>query len=177
MSVRNSLLALLATRSAHGYALKSAFEHCTAGAWPLNVGQVYTTLARLARDGLVRSTQPQDHDTDRHPWEITPAGRDALADWYRRPIDPRPPRDELAIKVLLALALESGAVDQVLQTQRTATMQRLQEYTLTKRDTDPHRQLAVLLLLDAQILKAQAELDWLDLCAARIREHRAGSAS
>lgn len=167
MSVRNSLLAILAERPTHGYGLKSVFEKSTARAWPLNVGQVYTTLARLERDGLVRPRRRRDA-SDRPSWMITPAGREAVAGWYAEPVDDRPVRDELAIKVLLAVAAESVDVSAVLQRQRSATLERLQAYVRDKQQADPEEDLAWLLLLDALILKSRAEIEWLDLCEERL---------
>lgn len=175
MSVRHGLLAILAENPAHGYRLKSHFEKNTAGAWPLNVGQVYTTLDRLERDGLVASDGPED-DT-RSSWRITDAGRSALSEWYDSTVDDRATRDELAIKVLLAIASEGVDVNRVLQTQRTAAMERLQLYTRHKVRIDPDRELPSLLLYDALILKAEAEVRWLDLCQERLRQRREGSAS
>jgi len=171
MSVRNSLLAILAREPAHGYALKSRFEEDTAGAWPLNVGQVYTTLARLHRDGLVEP--PPKSDPARQTWRITPAGRGALDEWYRSPVDGAPSRDELAIKVLLAVAAESSDVRGILQRQRVASMKRLQEYTRHKAAADPERDLAWMLLLDSLILKTEAEVRWLDLCEERLHARTA----
>jgi DNA-binding PadR family transcriptional regulator len=170
MSVRHSLLALLAGEPAHGYGLKSGFEKSTAGAWPLNVGQVYTTLARLERDGMV--TAEGGGDEERSTWRITREGRAELAAWYAAPVDDRPARDELAIKVLVALAAGSVDVTKILQAQRTATLERLQEWTRSKRRADPEADLAWLLLLDALILKAEAEVKWLDLCEERLRARR-----
>ena len=171
MSVRQGLLAILADGPAHGYGLKSAFEENTGGAWPLNVGQVYTTLSRLERDGLVRAEGTGEGP--RQTWRITATGRKALDEWYASPIelDP-PPRDELAIKVLLAVAAEDADVSGVLARQRTATMERLQEYTRHKTKVDPEHELALVLLLDSLILKAEAELRWIDLCEARLRERK-----
>lgn len=169
MSVRHSLLAILAAEPTHGYALKAAFEKSTANAWPLNVGQVYTTLARLERDGLVVSEGTGDGP--RQSWRITAAGREQLAAWYASPIvDDPPPRDELAIKVLLAVAADVEDVGAILADQRAATMDRLQELTRQKMRADPRRELPWVLLLDALILKAEAEVKWLDLCEARLRE-------
>ncbi|MEM7307496.1 MAG: PadR family transcriptional regulator [Planctomycetota bacterium] len=170
MSVRYSLLALLAEQSAHGYGLKSSFERSTAGAWPLNVGQVYTTLGRLERDGLVESEGTGDGS--RQTWRITAEGRGALESWYGSPVVEDPPsRDELAIKVLLAVAAGEVDVSTILQRQRSATMERLQELTRHKRKADPEAELPWLLLLDALVLKAEAEIKWLDLCEERLR-HR-----
>ncbi|MEM9800227.1 MAG: PadR family transcriptional regulator [Planctomycetota bacterium] len=167
MTVRQSLLALLADRPRHGYGLKSGFEDRTGGAWPLNVGQVYTTLARLQRDGLV-ATDAED-DGDRQVWRITPTGREALEEWYARPVvDDPPARDELAIKVLLAMAAESVEIGALLQSQRRASMERLQELTRLKARADPEHELPWLLLLDALVLKMRAEIEWLDLCEQRL---------
>lgn len=171
MSVRNSLLAILAERPAHGYALKSEFERFTAGFWPLNIGQVYTTLDRLERDGLVEPDHASERD--RQAWKITRSGRNELSTWFQTPVDDRAARDELAIKMLLAIAGESVDISGLLQTQRAAAMSRLQQYTREKRAADPQRDLPWLLLLDAFVLKAEAELKWLDLCDERTRRHRA----
>ena len=118
MTVKNSLLAILAQEPAHGYGLKSTFERSTAGTWPLNVGQVYQTLARLERDGLVEPTAADE--TPRQTWQITDQGRVALGEWYNQPVALDPPmRDELAIKVLLAIAADQVDVTDILRTQRT----------------------------------------------------------
>ncbi|MFN0206374.1 MAG: PadR family transcriptional regulator [Planctomycetota bacterium] len=169
MSVPHSLLAILSDKPTHGYGLKAEFEKSTAGTWPLNVGQVYTTLARLQRDGLVATVGV--HEGPRQTWRITASGRAQLDEWYKTPIseDP-PPRDELAIKVLLAIAADGTDVSAILQQQRTATLERLQQFTRHKMKADPAAELPWLLLLDALILKAEAEVRWLDICEARLKQ-------
>ncbi len=194
MSIRHGLLALLAEQPAHGYGLKSSFEHSTAGAWPLNVGQVYSTLSRLERDGLVEAqalgvpgvpsaagperdqegTAVAADDRTRRAWRITEAGHAALTEWYATPvIDDPPARDELTIKVLLAIAAETVDVSDLLQRQRAETLERLQRYTRQKAQADADTDLPWLLLLDALILKGRAEVDWLDLCEQRLRQRDA----
>jgi len=170
MTIRNSLLALLAEQPAHGYGLKSAFEERTAGTWSLNVGQVYTTLTRLERDGLVEPT-PAAADGQKQTWRITEAGREVLGSWLDEPVaaDP-PPRDELVLKVLLATATESIDVVPILHAQRVASLERLQRLTRMKAKADPKDELAWTLLLDALVLDAQAQVKWLDLCEERLRE-------
>jgi DNA-binding PadR family transcriptional regulator len=109
MTVREGLLALLADGPRNGHQLKVEFEAATAGVWPLNVGQVYTTLDRLHRDGLVvRIFREGDRDewTAGKRYELTAAGREALAAWWELvPADEPPPRDELMLKVLFAATL------------------------------------------------------------------------
>lgn len=170
MSVKHSLLALLAEGPGHVADLKSGFEERTGGAWLLNVGQVYTTLQRLERDGLVASDDAGD---DRTAYRLTPAGREVLDGWYREPVVVEaPPRDELAIKVLIAVAAEDVDVTDLLQRQRSAAVRQLQEYTRQKSHADPDAELPWLLLLDALILRTESEVRWLDLCEARLRRRR-----
>lgn len=169
MSVKHSLLAILADQPAHGYGLKSRFENSTARTWPLNVGQVYTTLHRLERDGLVEAAGAGEGT--RQTWRVTAAGREALSGWYAAAVVDDPPmRDELAIKVLLAISAESVDVQDILQRQREASMERLQQLTRHKQKADPDTDLPWVLLLDALTLKLAAEIQWLDLCEERLRQ-------
>lgn len=175
MSVKHGLLALLAEAPRHGYQLKTDFEHRTGGSWAINIGQVYTTLQRLERDGLV---EPLTSDGDRHDYRITPAGRDQLGAWFVTPVVPDgPPRDELTIKVLLAVAATDVDVTEILQRQRTASVEQLQGYTRRKAQSDPQKDLAFLLMLDALIFRTEAEIRWLDAAEARLRDAASKAAS
>jgi DNA-binding PadR family transcriptional regulator len=172
VSVRHSLLALLSAGPMHGYGLKTEFEAATGDVWPLNVGQVYTTLGRLERDGLVATEEDAD---GQKVYEITEAGRDELSRWFETPV-PREviPRQELAIK--LVFAMRSGAADVavVLQRQRVATVRALQDITRVKAAAESAGDLAGLLMLDALVFQAEAEARWLDMCQARLsRPHTA----
>lgn len=169
MSIRNSFLAILADSPAHGYALKSKFEDSTARVWPLNVGQVYTTVGRLERDGLVEKAG--EGDGSRQLWRITAQGRATLQSWYAETATDQPPvRDELSLKLLLAIAADAIDVSELIRSQRAATMQRLQRYTQEKRDVDPEQQFAWSLVLDSLILKTEAEAKWLDHCEEALRQ-------
>lgn len=170
MSVRFGLLALLDEAPSHGYQLKTAFERRTGGNWAINIGQVYTTIQRLERDGLVESIAGDAIDEDRREYRITPAGRAQLGTWFENPVVPEAPaRDELTIKVLLAIAAEDVDVSALLQRQRRASVEQLQAYTRRKAKADPGRDLAFLILLDNLIFRTEAEIRWLDACDARIR--------
>jgi DNA-binding PadR family transcriptional regulator len=167
VSVKFGLLALLAEAPSHGYSLKTSFERRTGGSWLLNIGQVYTTIQRLERDGLVESLGAED---DRREYRITPAGREQLEGWFDSPVVPDgPARDELTIKVLLAVAAGDVDVTSLLQRQRRASIEQLQAYTRRKAKADPKRDVAFLILLDALIFRTEAEIRWLDACDARIR--------
>ena len=167
MSVKFGLLALLAEAPTHGYQLKTAFERRTGGSWALNIGQVYTTLQRLERDGLV-SELPSDGE--RHDYRITDRRQRRSSTPGSSPVVTEgPPRDELTIKVLLAVAAGDVDVTEVLQRQRRASIEQLQAYTRRKAQADPERDVAFLILLDALIFRTEAEIRWLDASEARIR--------
>lgn len=164
MSIRHGLLALLERGQMYGYQLRSAFEAETGTTWPLNIGQVYSTLTRLERDGLVRALP--ENDGGQRPYEITPEGRAEVALWFATPIAHADrPRDELAIKLALALTTPGVDVAGVVQTQRTATMRTLQQYTRLKKED---AELPWRLVLDSLIFQAEAELRWLDHCESAL---------
>jgi DNA-binding PadR family transcriptional regulator len=171
MSVKQALLALLEEGPRYGYQLRAQFEQRTGSTWPLNVGQVYTTLTRLERDGLVEGAGA---DGEGHVvYRITPAGRDEVATWFTTPVSrTQPPRDELAIKLALAVTVPGVDVGRVIQQQRSATMTALQDYTRLKRraaDGQQPEDLAWSLVLDSLVFAAEAEIRWLDHCEARLR--------
>jgi DNA-binding PadR family transcriptional regulator len=160
LSIKHGILALLRDRPGYGYQLRAAFEESTGSTWPVNIGQVYTTLGRLERDGLVAKTGV---DTEGHVvYEITAAGTAELAGWFEQPITAADrPRDELAMKLALAVTVPGVDVAALVQRQRGHTQRTLQELTRRKlRASDPH--LAWSLVLEAQIFQAEAEIRWLD---------------
>lgn len=167
MSIKYGLLALLQRGTMYGYQLRTSFEESTGGTWPLNIGQVYTTLSRLERDDLVRSLP--EHDGGQRPYEITDAGRTELAAWFATPVGRGDrPRDELAIKLALALTTPGVDVPRIVQAQRTATMRMLQEYTRMKHRTSSPADLPWRLVLESMIFQAEAEVRWLDHCEASL---------
>src|SRR4051812_43955742 len=135
MSVRSGLMALLAEGEKYGAQLRSEFETRTGGTWPLNVGQVYTTLDRLVRDGLVELAGEPDAE-GRIAYRLTPAGSAELGTWWSTPVDrTSTPRDELTIKLALAVTAPGVDVQNVVQTQRTATLRHLRDLTRLKRES------------------------------------------
>src|SRR4051812_15148434 len=122
MTIRHSLMALLTLGPRHGYQLRAEFESRTGGTWPLNVGQVYTTLQRLQRDGLVDVAGEPDSE-GRIAYALTPAGRAEADAWFANPVDKSSdPRDELSIKLALGVGMPGVDVAAVIQTQRSATL-------------------------------------------------------
>ena len=193
MSVRLGLMALLSEGDSYGARLRQEFEERTGGTWPLNVGQVYTTLERLVRDGLVEQAGEPDPE-GRIAYRLTPAGHAELDSWWTTPVDrTNTPRDELTIKLALAVTVPGVDVRHVVQGQRTSTLRHLRDLTRLKRDaldrsegsaessgsggtaTDAEHGLAWLLVLENLVFAAEAEVRWLDHVESVLARHAAGA--
>ncbi|KQN39943.1 PadR family transcriptional regulator [Frigoribacterium sp. Leaf44] len=196
MTVRFGLLAILDQGPGYGYQLRSEFDRRTGSTWPLNVGQVYSTLDRLDRDGLVERDEPAPDDTSpeaegapaaeasaagtTHPvgeqqrlWRITAAGRAEVARWLGTAVDtPDATRDELPLKFALAATLPGVDVATLVQTQRRASLAKLQRLTRTKHaggDPGAPGEFAWRLVVDSMIFAAEAEVRWLDHVESSLR--------
>lgn len=173
MSVRQSLLAILDQGPCYGYQLRAEFDRRTGSTWPLNVGQIYNTLERLERDGLVEKGEIDAHG---HVyWRITDAGRTAAREWLASPVErSQGTRDELAVKLAVAATLPGVDVSPAIEAQRQASLGRLEELNGARAAVSPAdgpEQLARLLVLDSLAFAAEAELRWLDHVAARLAAH------
>ncbi|WP_351230328.1 helix-turn-helix transcriptional regulator [Streptomyces sp. NPDC002133] len=172
MSIRHGLLALLERGPRYGSQLRTEFESRTGATWPLNVGQVYTTLSRLERDGMV--VQDGEDEAGHALYAITDAGRGELKSWFERPVDrTSPARDELAIKLAMAVGAPTVDIRAVIQAQRRHTVKAMQDYTRLKAqalEADPadRDEIAWLLVLEQLIFQTEAEARWLDHCEARL---------
>ncbi|KIF75585.1 PadR family transcriptional regulator [Streptomyces sp. 150FB] len=172
MSIRHGLLALLERGPRYGSQLRTEFESRTGSTWPLNVGQVYTTLGRLERDGMVE--QGGEDGAGHTLYAITDSGRAELRSWFRTPVDrSSPPRDELAIKLAMAVGTPGVNIREVIQSQRHHTIQAMQDYTRLKAaalDPGPadRDEVAWLLVLEQLIFQTEAEARWLDHCESRL---------
>jgi DNA-binding PadR family transcriptional regulator len=175
MSVRHALLALLSEGPKYGLQLREEFEARTGEVWPLNVGQVYTTLQRLERDGLVDALD-DDEDGDagsQKAYRITGAGSQELDRWLRVPPDlSSPPRDELVMKVLVAVRVPGTDVHEVIQAHRRYLVQLMQEWTRLKED-EADFDLALALVVDAELFRLDSLVRWLDTAEARLRRAKA----
>ncbi|UFU08041.1 PadR family transcriptional regulator [Ruania halotolerans] len=176
MSVKQGLLALLSVEPMGVARLRKEFETRTGGTWPLNIGQVYTTMQRLERDGLVErvddhpDTVVDDAGTAVERFALTGAGREVAEGWWLTPVRRgAPERDELVIKVALAVTTPGVQVRDVVQRQRTETMRSLRDLTRLKATADggETEDLAWSLVLDNHVFAAEAELRWLDHIESR----------
>ena len=168
--LKHMLLGLLKQESRHGYDLKNAFENLLGGTWLLNIGQVYTTLARLERDGLVESeTVLQDLLPDRKVYTITPAGEEELEIWLTESASENIRlKNEFFIKLLVHRLVSSDDFKTLIWKQRQTNMQTLAE--LTSLHSDQSLEPVTNLLIEGAILQIEADLKWLDLCEQRLKE-------
>jgi DNA-binding PadR family transcriptional regulator len=171
MSVRHALLALLSEGPMYGLRLRQEFEARTGDVWPLNVGQVYTTLQRLERDGLVEYEDAGENGPQKG-FRITAAGETELSDWLRTPPDmTSPPRDELVIKVLVALRLPGVDVRELVQVHRRYLVELMQQYTHLKEDASED-DIGLALVVDAELFRIDAVIRWLDATDGRLGRMR-----
>lgn len=169
MPIRHGLLALLERGPMYGYQLRTEFEASTGATWPLNIGQVYTTLSRLERDGLVEPDSGRADGDGKLTYRLTDGGRAELERWFLTPLPHAGrPRDELAIKLAMALTTPNVDVRAVVQKQRTETLRTLRELTRRKARADERADAAWLLVNESMIFQAEAEARWLDHCEAQL---------
>jgi DNA-binding PadR family transcriptional regulator len=167
VSVPLTLLGLLEREPSHGYDLKRDYDAFFGRGRPLPFGQVYATLARLARDGKAMAGQLEPGDgPERKRYAITDAGRSEVEAWLKDPVEPEPHlQTVLFAKVVLALMLGRPA-EHYLDTQRTAHLQRMRELTALKRTGT----LVDALLADHGLFHLEADLRWIDTTSARLSE-------
>jgi DNA-binding PadR family transcriptional regulator len=173
MSIRQSFLAILDQGACYGYQLRAEFERRTGATWPLNVGQIYTTLDRLERDGLIERESERSDDGEHIYYRITPDGHVEVTAWLSSAVErtTTAPRDELAMKLAIAVTLPGVDIVALIQTQRTATVRVLQELTRSKRSSGEATtadDLAWQLVVDSLIFQAEAEVRWLDHSETRL---------
>lgn len=162
--MRLPLLALLAKEPAHGYQLKSQLERTFGEAYPSpNIGQIYVTLQRLAKDGLVSCQDvEQSSRPNKRVYELTPAGRDALVAWLDEPSDGPRIRDDFFMK--LALAPLAGETDRMVLINRQRRHYLNLMRGLSELAAEPGYATIPRLLIEGAILHLQADLEWLERC-------------
>jgi DNA-binding PadR family transcriptional regulator len=168
VSVRHALLALLSEGPKYGLQLRQEFEVSTGEVWPLNVGQVYTTLQRLERDGFVESDDTEEAGPQKG-FRITESGGKELNTWLSTPPDmTSPPRDELVIKILSAVRVPGVSVHDVIQVHRRYLVELMQQWTRLKED-EAEFDLSFALVVDAELFRLDSVVRWLDTADGRLK--------
>ena len=174
VSLRFAILGLLAEEPLHGYEVKSRFERMLGGTWEVNVGQVYTTLQRLERDGLIEASGGRG-DRNKLAYRSTDAGRDAFMEWLGQPDDePQQLRESIYLKLLLALRQRDGAAVALLGRQHRITLQRLRDLTVLEEQASREGRDDLLLLFRGAVLHTEADLRWIEACRNELDHHQEG---
>ena len=175
MSFRHAILGLLSHGPVPGYDLKSCFVRDLVPSDRLNIGQVYTTLDRLRRDGFVGHQKiAQSERPDKKVYHLTPAGRNELREWLETPtaleLDLR---NETYLKLMTARRLDWASPDQVISTEKRACMTRLHEMQLARIAADHDGSpVQTRMLLELALLRLEAFAKWLDRCETLLKEER-----
>lgn len=169
MSVQRALLGFMESTPRHGYDLKRAYDSLFSEMRPLRFGQIYATLSRLERDGLVELAETAPgQGPERKTYAITADGVTDLEHWYDEPEPAQSPIDSaLFLKVTLAL-LSGRDARQIIEAQRELHTSRMRELTKAKDDADEHERA----LLDYALFHLEADLRWMDHTAQRLGEFR-----
>jgi DNA-binding PadR family transcriptional regulator len=173
MSVRNAILGLLACQPRHGYELHDAFEAMVGGEqnWDLKPAQVYTTLTRLEKQGLIiENGVAQDGGPEKYIYAVTEQGLAELQAWFAEPVLSNRRRDEFFLKLMLSLVVQEGDPRKLLYVQRAALYKELHALTAQRSRVNPKTELAYILLLDQAVMHLEADLRWLDMVEARLDE-------
>lgn len=173
MTVRHAVLGLLAQRPRHGYELRAAFEAVAGGSenWDLKPAQVYTTLARMEKSGLVTEQSiEQDGGPEKRIYAITPEGEQELQAWFAESALPEHHRDEFYLKLMLALISGAANPYRLIHIQRNSLYRELHAITNQRTRADAGHELAKILLLDKAAMHLEADLRWLDMTEARLDE-------
>src|SRR6188768_1679280 len=164
-----ALLGLLVEGPTHGYNLKQRYDAYFAGERPLAFGQVYATLARMIRDGLIVALGTEaGGGPDRKRYQITHSGRAHLEEWLRSPEPPSPSSpSNLFAKTILALLL-GDAAEELLDIQRKEHLARMRDMTAMKANVPLLERLAI----DHELFHLEADLRWIDMTSARLTDMR-----
>ncbi|GGT80544.1 MULTISPECIES: PadR family transcriptional regulator [Streptomyces] len=169
--MRLPLLALLARGPAHGYELKQDLEQLLGAAYPpTNVGQIYVTLGRLEKSGLIEGEEiAQESRPNKKIYRLTDAGQEALRAWFEETADEPRVRDEFFMK--LALAPRTGLADQIalINKQRREYLNTMRNLSKLAATEDRDNRIAHL-LIEGAMLHLQADLDWLERCQEELED-------
>lgn len=169
--MRLPLLALLARGPAHGYELKQDLEQLLGSAYPQpNVGQIYVTLGRLEKQGLIEGEDiEQSSRPNKKVYRLTASGQAELRAWFDRPEDEPRVRDDFFMK--LALAPQTGIADQIALINRQRRQYLNSMRGLSKLAAAENRDNRIAhLLIEGAMLHLQADLDWLERCQEELEE-------
>jgi DNA-binding PadR family transcriptional regulator len=174
--VRYPFLALLANGPVHGYELKQAVESALGAAWPeMNFGQIYTTLGRLERDGLVEAEEVAQNDRpNKRVYRLTEQGRKELAEWVDSPSPASQFKSQFFIKLVISRATGLADPESLIRQHRAQLLQEVKNLDRMGPAEVPAADPASRLLFEGARLHLKADLRWLDVCERELVSAGAG---
>jgi DNA-binding PadR family transcriptional regulator len=161
VSFRYAILGVLTQESLHGYEIKSRFETLLGSTWEVNIGQVYGTLRRLERDGLIEPIGERG-ERGKLAYQATEAGRRQLEQWLREPeTEPQYLHEALFVKLLLLPRLAKGQLAPLIARQRRVYLQRLRDLAALERQARQEGRSDLVLLIKGATLHTEADLKWM----------------
>ncbi len=173
MPVRHAILGLLRERPRHGYDIRAAFEAMVGGpaVWDLKPAQVYTTLQRLERDGLVEPSEIERiGGPERVVFRLTSEGAHALEHWFASGVHSDHIKDHFWIKLMVAARAGDVDLREVLRAQRATLYRELHAVTAKRGELDRALELSRVTLLDKAVMHLEADLRWLDMVEGRLSD-------
>jgi len=162
LSLKYEVLELLKGEPLHGYEVKNSFEAMLGGTWDVNIGQIYTTLQRLERDGLVRPVGSRG-DRGKLLYELSPEGHKALDQWLAQPdFGPQQLHEDIYVKLLLATRIANGDLQGMLARQKRAYLQRLRDLNRLEERARRDGRIDLARLVRGALLHTEADLKWMD---------------
>jgi DNA-binding PadR family transcriptional regulator len=170
------VLAMLAKEPSYGYQLRTRLRDALGPLGEaMNAGQVYVTLTRLEKAGLVAVEMSADgaDRSDRKVYALTPDGQQRVAEWVAEVSWPRPDLAEFHLKLIAAAAAGLADPLTLVDTQRRELLRRLRDAQRAAMAEPDHADAA--LLLEGVVLRLQADLRWLEACEQSWTVRRSGS--
>jgi DNA-binding PadR family transcriptional regulator len=162
LSLKYGVLGLLKEEPLHGYEVKNRFESMLGGTWEVNIGQIYTTLQRLERDGLVRPVGSRG-DRGKQQYKLSPEGQTALDQWLALPDSgPQQLHEDIYVKLLLATRIANGDLQPMLARQKRAYLQRLRDLNRLEEKARRDGRIDLARLVRGALLHTEADLKWMD---------------
>lgn len=169
MSLKFGILGLMTDEPLHGYEVKSRFEALLGGAREVNIGQIYSTMQRLERDGLIVADGERG-DRGKQAYRLTAQGRQELDTWLTQPESgPQLLHDDLFVKLLLMRRLAHGNVSELLYQQRRLQLHHLRDLAALERQARADHRPDLVLVIRGATLHAEADVRWLDECLEELK--------
>ncbi len=172
MSLKFGILGLMAEEPLHGYEIKSRFESLMGGAWEVNIGQIYATLQRLERDGLI-ATAGERGDRGKLAYQLTEQGAREFTAWLSQPEAGQSLlHEDFSVKLLLLRRLAHADLAALLHRQRRMQLQHLRDLAAMDRQARDAGRADLALIIKGAILHTEADIKWLDLCLDEVADQQ-----